>query len=519
MSIAYTNFRKGTARINAGNESVTNEITNIETSKPLLNLHVSCRDVIKLDIGSPSDPMCVMFIPVDGKYVEIARTEVIWNDPNPKWVKFFQTLYIFEMVQPLHFVVYDCDSEKADLSKHDLVGFADTTVQNIVSSGAEPLQLELRHPTEKNKRGTLIINSEQATQSSSLFSAHVQFHGLKKIGIFTKTKPFLIISKPVESGANVPVFRSETIPGAQSGTWRPFTVPLQVLCNGDQDVPLTFSVYHYHNGKPATLIGSFQESLQRILENSQETFNLLNSKRATVGAIKFRYAQIIRKPTFVDYLRSGLQLNLVTAVDFTASNRDPRDPKSLHFLSNSMNAYEQCISSVGSIVCPYDSDQLFPVYGFGGKVAGNVSHCFPLTFDQNNPNVQGLQNILGAYRYALSNVQLSGPTLFSPIIRAATGLAQASFTESRTYTISDQPLSIIIVGVGNANFDSMDVLDADETPLKARNGTVMKRDIVQFVPFNKFLSRGGIGLAEEVLEEVPRQVDEFCSSHGFIPNF
>ena len=33
---------------------------------------------------------------------------------------------------------------------------------------------------------------------------------------------------------------------------------------------------------------------------------------------------------------------------------------------------------------------------------------------------------------------------------------------------SDLPLSIVIVGVGNADFSTMDVLDADDKPLYSR---------------------------------------------------
>jgi hypothetical protein len=41
------------------------------------------------------------------------------------------------------------------------------------------------------------------------------------------------------------------------------------------------------------------------------------------------------------------------------------------------------------------------------------------------------------------------------------------------------PLSIIIVGIGNADFDQMDQLDADETPLFSRKwNKYMSRDIV-----------------------------------------
>lgn len=44
---------------------------------------------------------------------------------------------------------------------------------------------------------------------------------------------------------------------------------------------------------------------------------------------------------------------------------------------------------------------------------------------------------------------------------------------------SELPLSIVIVGVGSADFSSMDVLDADETPLYSQKyRKYMSRDIV-----------------------------------------
>lgn len=49
------------------------------------------------------------------------------------------------------------------------------------------------------------------------------------------------------------------------------------------------------------------------------------------------------------------------------------------------------------------------------------------------------------------------------------------------------PLSIIIVGVGDEDFSSMDVLDADDDPLYSYvHKKYMERDIVQFVPFREF---------------------------------
>ena len=53
---------------------------------------------------------------------------------------------------------------------------------------------------------------------------------------------------------------------------------------------------------------------------------------------------------------------------------------------------------------------------------------------------------------------------------------------------SNLPMSIIIVGVGVADFKAMDILDGDGGLLRDANGRSARRDIVQFVPFRDFHS-------------------------------
>lgn len=45
-----------------------------------------------------------------------------------------------------------------------------------------------------------------------------------------------------------------------------------------------------------------------------------------------------------------------------------------------MNAYAMALKAVGEIIQDYDSDKLFPAYGFGAKLPpdGKISHAFPL---------------------------------------------------------------------------------------------------------------------------------------------
>jgi hypothetical protein len=151
--------------------------------------------------------------------------------------------------------------------------------------------------------------------------------------------------------------------------------------------------------------------------------------------------------------------------------------------------------------------------------------------------VQGLEGIIAAYRYSLTQVALAGPTLFAPSIQAATDVSRRAFQTDRTYTIllimtdgiindmnnivealidaGDAPLSVIIVGVGEADFTNMNILDADDSPLISRTGKRMTRDLVQFVPY-RTVAKTGL-LAAEVLAEIPTQFVTWASHHNIRP--
>ncbi|KAG8228245.1 hypothetical protein J437_LFUL012217 [Ladona fulva] len=84
-------------------------------------------------------------------------------------------------------------------------------------------------------------------------------------------------------------------------------------------------------------------------------------------------------------------------------------------------------------------------------------------------------------------------------------------------------MSIIIVGVGAADFSAMEILDSDGTPLTASDGQQAIRDIVQFVPLRNFLHPGVdhhlamVKLAKEVLAEVPTQFLSYMQRNNIVP--
>lgn len=93
-------------------------------------------------------------------------------------------------------------------------------------------------------------------------------------------------------------------------------------------------------------------------------------------------------------------------------------------------------------------------------------------------------------------------------------------TASAIVEASATPLSVIIIGVGAADFSAMEFLDSDDSLLKDTRGRVAERDIVQFVPFRKFSGDSMLQrmrLASEVLAELPDQVTNYFAKRCILP--
>lgn len=123
----------------------------------------------------------------------------------------------------------------------------------------------------------------------------------------------------------------------------------------------------------------------------------------------------------MDYIVGGCEIGVHVAIDFTASNGYPTSPSSLHYINQATqsNSYTQAIAAVLEILENYDSDKMFPVYGFGGILPDSrqVSHCFALNGDIYNPECNGIKGVMRSYFNAINKVTLRGGTHFNEIIK------------------------------------------------------------------------------------------------------
>ena len=99
------------------------------------------------------------------------------------------------------------------------------------------------------------------------------------------------------------------------------------------------------------------------------------------------------------------------------SNGIVTNPNSLHSLNPiGNNQYVSSIQAIGEVLQNYDTDKMFPTYGFGGLVLNKPSMCFALNGNIFNPEVQTVQGVMNCYMNSLQKFPLHGPTNMAPLI-------------------------------------------------------------------------------------------------------
>jgi len=435
--------------------------------------------------------------------------------------------YYFESQQYLQIKVLD------GVNKKQIIGQFETTIANILGSKGQKLSIN------NNDIGVLTIKGNPYNKNDDLC---VDLN----INLFypnQKIKPFFIVKRNVSQDTTfswINSYKSEVnFEYPKVSTFQKSSLKIQML-SSECSLTKPFMI-EFYDLETKTVIGNI---LTTVAEISDESFvgKLQNVDGQLIPNTKIKFScEVMEEFKFLDYLRGGLQLSMIFGIDYTASNGEPTEKTSLHYISpDSYNNYQQAIRYCGDIVAFYDYDQLFPVFGYGANLndSTETKFCFNVNF-QEDPNVQTIDGVLEVYKQSLSKVKLYGPTYFSPIIKKAIEIAM-NIVETKEYIysiliiltdgkINDMqqtcdylvrasylPISIIIIGIGDADFTDMNTLDSDDVELKDSKGQKAVRDIVQFVPMNIFQSDGTL-LAEKVLEEIPQQIIDYFKLIGEPP--
>uniref|UniRef100_A0A8K9X2J5 C2 domain-containing protein n=1 Tax=Oncorhynchus mykiss TaxID=8022 RepID=A0A8K9X2J5_ONCMY len=443
--------------------SMTNIYESAEATLGLCNsscltkveLRVACQGISDRDALSKPDPCVVLKMQSHGQWFEVDRTEVIRSCISPVFSKVLLVDFYFEEVQRLRYELHDISPAHNGLRDTDCLGAMECTLGQIVSQ--RKLSKALLKQGNATSKSSITVTSEELSGNDDYVELSFRARKLDDKDFFSKSDPFLEIFRINDDGSGSLVHRTETVMNDLSPVWKSFKVSLNTLCSGDHD------------------------------------------------------------------------RQLKVAIDFTASNGDPKNSCSLHYIHPYQpNEYLKALVAV----CLCVNSTL---------THSQVSHDFAVNFDEDNPECSGIQGVVEAYQGCLPKIQLYGPTNIAPIIQkvASSASEEMHTKEAMEYFIlliltdgvitdmadtreaivhaSHLPMSVIIVGVGNADFSDMQMLDGDDGILRSPKGEPVLRDIVQFVPFKDFKHASPAALAKSVLAEVPNQVVDYYNAKGIHP--
>ncbi|XP_075778033.1 copine-4 isoform X2 [Pelodiscus sinensis] len=551
-----------------------------------VELRVACKGISDRDALSKPDPCVILKMQSHGQWFEVDRTEVIRTCINPIFSKLFTVDFYFEEVQRLRFEVHDISSNHNGLKDADFLGGMECTLGQIVSQRKLSKSL-LKHGNTAGKSSITVI-AEELSGNDDYVELSFSARKLDDKDFFSKSDPFLEIFRMNDDATQQLVHRTEVVMNNLNPAWKAFKVSVNSLCSGDEDRRLKCIVWDWDSNGKHDFIGEFSSTFKEMrgaMEGRQVQWECINPKYKVKkknyknsGIVILNQCKIHKMHSFLDYIMGGCQIQFTVAIDFTASNGDPRNSCSLHYIHPYQpNEYLKALVAVGEICQDYDSDKMFPAFGFGARIPpefkscilvhaasrnshwpgtvicsqqelwsfipaeAQVSHDFAINFNEDNPECAGIQGVVEAYQNCLPKLQLYGPTNIAPIIQKVANSAseETNTKEASQYFIlliltdgvitdmadtreaivhaSHLPMSVIIVGVGNADFSDMQMLDGDDGILRSPKGEPVLRDIVQFVPFRNFKHASPAALAKSVLAEVPNQVVDYYNGKGIKP--
>ncbi|XP_019498123.1 PREDICTED: copine-7 isoform X3 [Hipposideros armiger] len=521
-----------------------------------VELRLSCRHLLDRDPLTKSDPSVLLLLRLQGQWVQVGRTEVVPSCLHPTFSKVFTLDYYFEEVQKLRFEVYDSHGPSShSCQDDDFLGGMECTLGQIVAQKKMTQALLLKFGRNAGK-STITVIAEDISANNGYVELSFRARKLDDKDLFSKSDPFLEMYRVNDDQSEQLVYRTEVVKNNLSPAWEPFKVSLNCLCSCEETRPLKGLVWDHDSRGKHDLIGEFATTfaeMQKAFREGQAQWDCMNTKYKqkkrnykNSGVVILADLKLHRVHSFLDYIMGGCQVHCTVAIDFTASNGDPRNSCSLHYINPFQpNEYLQALVAVGEVCqdydrCPMTLPSTSTPRTMSAKVGargGLGQGCSGHTPSSPPPGIQG---VVEAYQNCLPRVQLYGPTNVAPIISKVARMAAAEerTAEASQYYIlliltdgvvtdmadtreaivraSHLPMSVIIVGVGNADFTDMQTLDGDAGVLCSPRGEPAARDIVQFVPFRELKNASPAALAKCVLAEVPKQLVEYYS-HKELP--
>lgn len=501
-------------------------------------------------------------------------TNFLTKEPNPVFLPILVP-FDFTHVQPAVFTVVDKDFYTADDDIGSFQVNLGVLLKTVVDGGATfPLTKGGRPVTRDGVESTCSIRRAFIPVQETL---EISFAGAslaaKDHALFGKgsSDPYLHVFAGGVSGKKLGT--TNTVTQNLNPSWKPLEIPVESFSTSDDpwNAMLTVQAWDYDMASKDDIIGecSFPAYQLRIPKptSKSELCTLVRTDEKgkkkygdqPQGTVLLKASSGVRPLTIGDYIEAGVDLSFDVAVDLTQSNifvQPPLHPRR----PDQQSMYRVAMEAIGRVVDQYDSDHIYDLYTFGGRMAQQRNGTAPPPArqvagqleslqrkDAFRVEAQGVDGLMEQYDKVLAfcnapefETQMSGrhevygcyhgPTLFAPVLdRAIASMRLVNQHQKPTYKVllvltdgvnhdrdatmaklveaSALPISVIYIGIGPGPFDRLEFLDGDTDEARrewASAGYKPRRDVVQFVDYPEQNTKNL--LSGMTLEEVPHQL-------------
>jgi Ca2+-dependent lipid-binding protein len=241
-----------------------------------------------------SDPFAVLTLYNKNDHntppVKIGKTEVVKNNLSPDWIQTFTVEYDPDMSQSIHVKVYDQNSYSS--KNNTEMASATFDLDTVMSAKGHTKSKQLK------RGGVIDLRAEEAKGSGNL---RLKLSGMK----LKNTEGFMRMSDPFYQFERKDVglrgtewnivHRSGTINDNLNPNWSEEKIDLSVLCRGNLDEILRFSVMDYESSGDHVLMGQIEMSVNDFVKrfNSDKPFDLMKKGKDTSrGQIKIHVVSL-----------------------------------------------------------------------------------------------------------------------------------------------------------------------------------------------------------------------------------
>ena len=400
--------------------------------------------------------------------------------------------------------------------------------------------------TEREFQASLPIYDDQDSEIGSLqavFSKCAknsrEFVGLEIIGKSLinvdgegdKSDPFLIFHRHCQNDIYVPVYCTTALLDTLNPKWDKVVLGVEQLCEKDPNSPIKIECWDWQEDLRYQFMGDVKTSLTELRSKPVLQLRGRDGKSKT-GELVIKACTKLVKPSPIDFLTAKDTFSFTLGIDFSEYNKKPYNKRNLHELDKrGSSSYLKAIEEIARIIWSQDTDGKIPCFGFGGRPSFpdftfSTSHSLiPLSGHKNKMSITSPKHLVESYLKAIDFIEPTKPACINDILKMVKDWATRDINDGvyqvliiltaghiddvkgsidTLVDIASLPISIVLVGIGDNDFSTLEKLDGDKKWLRNSKKKLTSRDIVNFVDFEE--SCGNLDkFGRRLLEEFPEQ--------------